>query len=849
MSTPVQRQYAELKAQNPQAILFFRLGDFYEMFYEDAQLASRILGIVLTARHKGTENEMPMCGFPHHAHEEYLSKLIEAGYAVAIAEQREDPATAKITREVVRVVTPGTTLEKGNLIPEENSFLVALDLDKENFALSYADLSTGSFKTSLFTNELSFFDELYKLNPREILLSSDTFVDKDFCRKLPQAHLTVRKRLDKNTAEEIIRSHFDLQNLAVLGLDNNLPLTQTVSQILAYLKETQKTDLSHLSKLVRYDTREVMQLDKQTFQHLEIFRPFQTSDAGATLYSVFEKSLTAMGARLFRSWLSSPLLDKKKINFRLEAVEEILNNLDFQKNLTKNLQQIADLERIKARLVTGRGNARDLAFLRNSLAVLPDLVKSCENMKANLVQSKSRYLNTLNHLSAKLEKALVENPPLEIMSGGMFKDGFSKELDELRLLSQDSKTWLDDFLEKQKKESGIQNLRLKFSNNFGFCLEVSTAQAKNVPGNWIRRQTLVNAERFTTNELSNHEEKVLSSESKAFELEHKLFLELRAEVLKFSGQIQEVSTAIAELDAIFVLTRTASKGRWTKPEITTEDSILEIEKGRHPVVEKLATETFIANDLRMSEDSRFHLLTGPNMAGKSTFLRQNAILILLAQIGSFVPAKKMKTSIFDRIFTRVGASDDLAGGKSTFFVEMTETSRILYASTEKSFVILDEIGRGTSTFDGISLAWAITEHLHNEIKAKTLFATHFHELVELVEELPQAQNFHVSATLGDGGITFLRRVIKGGIADSFGIDVAESAGVPKKVIENSRKVLKRLESENLLSGKPNLFSTVRQQEKIVLEQSKTDELLQSLNPEELTPREALEAIFQLKKKG
>ncbi len=847
MSTPVQRQYAELKAQNPQAILFFRLGDFYEMFYEDAQLASRILGIVLTARHRGSMNEMPMCGFPHHAHADYLSKLIENGYSVAIAEQIEDPVTKKISREVVRVVTPGTSLENGNLIPAENSFLVAVDLDKECFALSYADLSTGGFKTSLFTSELSFFDELYKLDPREILISTDLFADKEFCKKLPRSHITVRRRLDINKAEEVLKNHFNLKNLEALGLEDNYLLIHISSQILDYLKETQKTDLSHLAKLIRYDTSEIMQLDKQTFQHLEIFNPFQTNQDGATLYSVFEKSFTAMGARLFRSWLANPLLEKRKIDLRLEAVEEILNNLDFQKILAKNLQQVADLERIQARLVTGRGNARDLAFLRNSLAVLPEISKSCENLNMVFLKNKVKNLDSLNSLFLKLEKALIENPPLEIMGGGMFKQGFSVELDEFRLLARDSRKWLDDFLDKQKKESGIQNLRMKFSSNFGFCLEVSTAQAKTVPTSWIRRQTLVNAERFTTPELANHEEKVLSAESRAFELEHRLFLELREEVLKFSGKIQQASHAIAELDTLFLLTRTASKGRWTKPEIVEGGSTLEIEKGWHPVVEKLSTETFIANDLIMEEDSRFHLLTGPNMAGKSTFLRQNAILILLAQIGSFVPAKKMKTSVFDRIFTRVGASDDLAGGKSTFFVEMTETARILYAATDKSFVILDEIGRGTSTFDGISLAWAITEFLHNEIKAKTLFATHFHELVELIEGLPKAQNFHVSATQSEQGIIFLRRVVKGGIADSFGIDVAESSGVPQKVIENARKVLKRLESENLLSGKPNLFSTVRHQEKIVHQKSKTDELLDRINPEELTPREALETIFQLKK--
>jgi DNA mismatch repair protein MutS len=849
MSTPVQRQYWELKKQNPDAVLFFRLGDFYEMFFEDAQLCSRLLGIVLTARHKGSENEMPMCGFPYHAHEEYLEKLVELGYKVSIAEQKEDPKTKVISREIVRVVTPGTSLEKGNLEPEKNSYLIAIDRDKTNYALAYSDISTGDFRTALFEDEISFFDELYLLSPREILVPSDIFEDESFCKKLPRTHLTPRKKLKTESSKKVLMDHFRVKNLSVFGIEKLDILLSVSSSILVYLEETQKADLSHVATLTRYSTSDTMQLDAQTFRHLEVFQPFQNDENQATLWSVFEKSLTAMGARKLYSWLASPLLSPEKINERLSSVEELQNNNDLTRTLTQGFKSVADLERLLARLVTGRGNARDLAFLRDSFSLFPVMADICAQATSPLIREKAKSFTNLNDLIPTLQNSLVDAPPLEITAGGMFAQGYNEELDELREMAKNAEEWLDNFLKEKKRESGIQNLRIKFSKNFGFCLEVSQGQKDNVPTDWVRRQTLVNAERFTTPELALYEERVLSAESKAFELEHKLFHKLREEVLTFAPHIQNVAKAIAEVDALLTLSRTASKWRWNKPSILENSSVLEIEKGRHPVVEKISTERFIANDLEMdTESSRFHLITGPNMSGKSTFLRQNAILILLAQIGSFVPAKKMETGIVDRIFTRVGASDNLAGGKSTFFVEMSETARILRCATERSFVILDEIGRGTSTFDGISLAWAITEFLHDKIKAKTLFATHFHELVDLTEDLSSAQNFHVSATQNENGITFLHRIAKGGVSDSFGINVAENAGVPAGVITNAKDVLSRLESENLLSGKANLFSNFKTTTKSGPSLSDVDKMIDETTPEDLSPREALTLIYQLKER-
>lgn len=853
MSTPVQRQYAELKKQNPDAILFFRLGDFYEMFYEDAVLASRILGIALTARHRGTENEMPMCGFPHHAHEEYLEKLIENDYKVAIAEQIEDIETKSITRRIVRVVTPGTTLEQGNLSPERNTFLAAVSFvpqkkstsAKAEYGIAYSDLSTGEFRTCLFENEISFLDELYKLNPSEILLPQRVLEDEGFCRKLPRSHHTPRPALSEKNAVEILQSHFGISNIEVFGLEKIALLIEVSAQVLQYLQETQKSNLSHISKLIRYSSGEVMQLDRQTFRHLEVFESLQRGE-GSTLWSVFEKSATSMGARMLHRWLLNPLLNVSLIQERQEGVAEIFGSTGLQKVLKENLQKISDLERILARLVTGRGNARDLAFLRDSFSAFPSLGIACQKASSPLLQTLAKSLQAFDGLFQKLESQLVEHPPVEITGGGIFLSGVSERLDELRELSHNAQKWLDNFLEEKKKESGISTLKVKFSQNFGFCLEVSNGQKDHVPASWVRRQTLVNAERYTTPELAEYEQKVLSAEGESFALEHEMFVALREYTLKYTYQIQEASRAVATLDGLFTLACTAHRWRWTKPNCSNSHKTLRVIGGRHPVVERISIETFIANDLVMDEDSRFHLITGPNMAGKSTFLRQNALIILLAQIGSFVPAREVRMGIFDRIFTRVGASDNLSGGQSTFFVEMTETARILHAATDKSFIILDEIGRGTSTFDGISLAWAITEFLHDEVKAKTLFATHYHELIDLAEDLSAARNYHVEVSQNKNGIVFLRHIAEGGISDSFGIEVAGSAGIPTVVLKNAKEVLKRLESENLLSGKPTLFSAVRVREKIVEPKSELEDFFVNVNENELTPKEALDLVFRMK---
>ncbi len=850
MSTPVQRQHQELKSQNPDAILFFRLGDFYEMFYEDALTASRILGIALTARHRGTENEMPMCGFPYHAYEEYLEKLIQNGYKVAIAEQIENSETKEITRKVIRVVTPGTVMEDQALDAQQNSFLAAIIRDKKYFAISFSDITTGDFKVSLFENAESFFDELYKLNPSEILVPSDLFSDESFCKLLPRVHLTPRKMCSSIDARKILQTHFGVAHLDLFGIEKLDILIQVSALILRYLSETIRADVTHITKLIRYNPSDQMQMDIQTFRHLEIFEPLWRDESSASLFSLFERSCTAMGSRQMRQWFLHPLIQTSQIRLRLDSVMELTEKPAALSGLTEHLRQVSDLERIMARLVTGRGSPRDFGFLRDSFEVFPSIHGILRQFQSELLFSSAEDFIRFQDIFSQLDAALVDHPPMESTEGGIFRSGVSEKLDELRELSEHGKLWLEKFLEEKKKETKISNLRIKYSNTFGFCLEVSSGQTKNVPNLWVRRQTLVNAERYTTPELAEHEEKVLSAQAQSYELEQQVFEQLRQKLQTFIPDIQHISQVLGVIDTLSSFARTAIKYRWMCPEVKEETSEFIVEKGRHPVVEALAMEPFIANDLRMdTASSRLHLLTGPNMAGKSTFLRQNALCIFLAQIGSFVPAEKMRFSPFDRIFTRVGASDNLAAGKSTFFVEMTETAKILNSATEKSFIILDEIGRGTSTFDGISIAWAVTEFLHDHIKAKTLFATHYHELIDLIDSLAAAQNFHVSVSQNENGIVFLHRIAEGGISDSFGIEVARLAGLPKMVIAKAHEILTRMENENLLPQKPTLFSSPRVREKIieVSTPSEFEVFFKNLNPEEMSPKEALDAIFKMQK--
>jgi DNA mismatch repair protein MutS len=872
MATPVQRQYQNLKAENPEALLFFQLGDFYEMFHEDAKVGSRLLGLTLTARHRGTESEMPMCGMPKRSLKGYLEQLVELGHRVAVADQYtlED---GSIGRKITRVVSPGATVEDGTLQPDNNTYIAAIARQESKqavfYAVAIADLSTGEFQTAIFHDEISFLDELWKRNPREILMPSDLFDDAEWCKKLPKSLQTPRKSLNKSQSTSVLQDHFSVKNLDKFGLGQLDILVQVSATILKFLQDTQKTNLGHIRTLKRYSTSEFMTLDAQTMRHLEVFNSIDPTQKQASLLSVFEKPFTPMGGRLVRTWLASPLLDGKKIQARHRCVRNIKNNFERRNNLTEALKEICDLERVLTRIVMKRCNARDLVFLRRSVQMFPGLKLTCEDFALPVLKKFAADFSDFDALYEELEKALIDTPPLEITEGGIFRDGYDQDLDDYRLLKKSADNWLANFLETKKQESGIDKLKVKFSKTFGFCLEAPKMAAKNAPETWSRRQTLVNAERFTTPELAEFESRMLQAESNTFTREHDLFHVLRNKIIQQTARLQKASQAIAELDTLLSFARTAERWNWCEPEfqgvnekkvetknISSQEkkSILNITNGRHPVVEKISTETFIANDLQMGEGSKFHLITGPNMAGKSTFLRQNAIIILLAQIGSFVPADACVMTVFDRIFTRVGASDNLAGGKSTFMVEMSETARILNAATHQSFVILDEIGRGTSTFDGISLAWSIAEYLHNHTKASTIFATHYHEMIECTEALPNGKNFHVSVTQDQDRIIFLRKILPGGVSDSFGIEVAISAGFPKSVIKRSRSVLQRLEQmaddtpqQALFTFTENENDTTEEITPTTQKKSELEKKFDEIDIDNLSPRQALDTLYELKK--
>ena len=854
------REFETLRAENPGAILFFQLGDFFEMFREDAELVSRILSMTLTSRYKNTENEVPMCGFPVSVLADYIEALVTKGYKIAIAEQFKNPETNEVHRKVVRVVTPGTTFEKGALPHDRNNFLAAISapspktsgrkMKKSTWALAFADLSTGEFRTAQFDSERAFLDEIFKVSPAEILIDPKNFADKNFCEKLPSTSLqTVRKTVSEKMAAEILEEMFG--NFEVFGIEKIQQILRVCGSVLHYLQQTQKNALPHISKIIKYTNSEIMTLDAQTFRHLEVFEPLFSGERSPVLFDVFQKTATSMGARTLRSWVARPLLSAAKINARLEGVDFWVENFESAENLFQYLKKVPDLPRILGRLAAGLGSGRDAALLRNGLEFFPQIQKLVAAAPAKIISENAEILGRFTELFDFLEKHLIEFPPAQITAGGIFRDGCDDRLDQLREISKNSQTWLDNFLQQKKAQSGIANLRVKFSKNFGFCLEVSKTAAKNVPTDWIRRQTLVNAERFSTPELAQYENDFLSSQTQICELEYQKFVQLRERIVGCIPNLQAASEKIAKIDALLSFARTSQKWRWTRPEISETSKILSIKNGYHPVVKSISSDPFIENSLEMdAKTSTLHLITGPNMAGKSTFLRQNAIIILIGQIGCRVPASSAKFGVFDRLFTRVGASDNLAGGKSTFFVEMSETAAILSVATDRSFVILDEIGRGTSTFDGISLAWSIAEFLHSEIGACTLFATHYHELTELSEILPRADNFHVSCQSGAEEIIFLRKILPGAVADSFGIEVAKTAGIPPQVVARSREILAKLESGAALNPRPTLFSTPKfraKPEPAKVETSPLLDFIKTVHPDEMSPKQALEKWYELQK--
>lgn len=841
--TPMMRQYLEIKAQYPDAILFFNLGDFYETFFEDAELAARELELVLTKR-----NEAPMAGVPLKKADVYINRLLKKGYKVAICDQLQEPGEAKgmLERDVVRVVTPGTVLEEEVLEGGLNNYIVAILPQGEKFGLAVADLSTGEFRaTELSQDELK--AELARLQPAELLFPQSLDAEDlpgETERRVAQTGVD-----DGYFRTEELLKHFGLASLEGLGL--SALAGWTAAGLLKYLKETQKEHLAHLKKPQAYSLSEQMQLDPFTQRNLELVRDLG-GGAQNTLFNVLDRAVTGMGERLLRRYLLAPLLDREAIERRLDLVELLYNEGLLRAELREFLKDIHDLERLAGRLGSGRANPRDLLSLAQSLEKLPQLREFVEKLHAagtsEILEELAVTLDNLSleDLAELLKRALREDAPMTAKEGGLIRGGFDRELDGLKAQERECKKRIIELEAKERERTGISSLKVGYNTVFGYYIEVTKTHAKRVPQDYIRKQTLVNAERYVTPELKEYEGRITSAAERAVELEYEIFLELRERVAQRVGQIQELASLIARLDGFAALAEVAKANGYTRPQFA-EQPVLEIRDGRHPVVER--REEFVPNDLLLKEDEHLVILTGPNMSGKSVFIRQIALIALMAQIGSFVPAREARLPLIDRIFTRVGASDMLASGYSTFMVEMLETANILNNATPKSLIILDEMGRGTSTFDGVSIAWAVAEHLATEMKAKTLFATHYHELTKLADRVPGVKNMHVRVKEFGNEVIFLHRVAEGASEGSYGVHVARLAGLPEAVTEKAAGILEQILKNNPLDAMGELRSPrfLQQLALFAAEEHPVIKRLKAIELDKLTPLEALELLAELKR--
>ncbi len=852
-------QYLSAKKDHPDALMFFRMGDFYEMFFEDAQIASRVLGITLTCRNKNADNPIPMAGIPVKAADGYLAKMIRAGYRVAICEQVEDPRKAKglVARKVVRIVTPGTLTEDDVLDERSNNFLAAVMPGKKQYGLAWVDLSTGLFEvTEVIRDKLC--DEVARLSPAEILLPEDERgleggIELALRETTPaMATFTPRWAYGRETAYEALTRHFGTSNLS--GFDCETLGAEGIGAagaILHYLGETQRVALRHIRTLRRLHPGLHMHLDRATQHCLELSRTLRGLRGSGTLLGVLDETRTAMGSRLLASWIRSPLVQIEAINARLDAVQSLYDADGVRARLRQSLRDVADLERIASRLGCERAGARDLAALGRSLTAIPPVIALLEQLNAPALRRQIGELDPLTELSALIERALVDDPPMTLKEGGLIRTGYHDELDELHGIKRDARSWIAEYQARLASESGIDSLKVGYNRVFGYYVEVTHSNASRVPDSFIRRQTLKNAERYITPELKEFEEKALSADERIRELEYDLFLELRAQAAAALARIQDTARALAHLDLIQTLAEVARERRYVRP-ILDDGVALEIVAGRHPVLE-LSERQFVPNDTHIERLHPIQILTGPNMAGKSTYIRQVALIVLMAQTGSFVPAETARIGLVDRIFTRIGSADELSKGNSTFMVEMNETANILNHATERSLVILDEVGRGTSTFDGVAIAWALTEYLRSEIVARTLFATHYHELTDLARIYPEVVNYQVAVRDEGQRVIFLHRITAGGTDRSYGIHVAQLAGIPTEVITRATEILERLEKDAPdPTGRKNpearrVPRTKKRQTSLLFDlYDSTLELLQDLHPDDMTPEEAHLALKRLK---
>lgn len=805
--SPMMAQYVETKKQYSDCILFYRLGDFYEMFFEDALTASKELEITLTGKECGLEERAPMCGVPHHAVETYLNKLVQKGYKVAIAEQIDDPKTTKglVRREVIRVVTPGTITSAQALDETKNNYLMGIVYLDDVFGISTADISTGDFLVTEVHGERELIDEIHKFAPSEIICNEAFFMSGVELEDLKNRLHIVISSLDHrffadDTCRKILKEHYGVSQLDGLGLADYDSGVIAAGAVMSYLYETQKSSLSHITTITPYTTGEYMILDTSTRRNLELVETMREKQKRGTLLWVLDKTKTAMGARLLRTYLEQPLIQKSSILARQNAIEEFNKNYISREEIGEYLNPIYDLERLIGRISYKTANPRDLISFRNSLAMLPYIKQLLGEMKSELLVHLWEELDPLEDIHELVERAIVEEPPISVRDGGIIRDGYDEEADKLRHAKTEGKTWLAELETRERDKTGIKSLKIKYNKVFGYYFEVTNSFKDLVPEYFIRKQTMANAERYTTDELKKLEDIIMGAEDKLFSLEYDLFCQVRDSIAAQVLRIQKTAKAIAGIDVFTALSTVATRNNYVKPKIN-EKGTIHIKNGRHPVVElMLRDDLFVANDTDLDQNkNRISIITGPNMAGKSTYMRQTALIVLMAQLGSFVPAEEADIGVCDRIFTRVGASDDLASGQSTFMVEMTEVANILRNATRNSLVILDEIGRGTSTFDGLSIAWAVVEHISNTklLGAKTLFATHYHELTELEGTMSGVINYCIAVKEQGDDIVFLRKIVKGGADKSYGIQVAKLAGVPDSVITRAKELVEELSSADI----------------------------------------------------
>ena len=872
--TPMMQQYMETKKQHPDCILFYRLGDFYEMFFDDAITASRELEITLTGKSCGQEERAPMCGIPYHAADGYLNKLVTKGYKVAICEQVEDPKVAKglVKREVVRIVTPGTNLNTLALDEGRNNYLMCIVYLSGSIGISAVDATTGDFFVTRVEDDRKLFDEINKYSPSEIICNDGFLVSgfdiEDLKNRLGISiyHMDAWY-FDDDSCVKLLKEHFGVSAMSALSLDDFGAGQIAAGAVLQYLYTTQKNNLSHIVHITPYLSGKFMLFDSSTRRNLELCETLREKQKRGSLLWVLDKTRTAMGARMLRSYIEQPLIEKQEIEDRQDAIEELNSDMISRDELREYLNPIYDLERLLGKISYKSANPRDLIAFRNSLEMLPHLKMVLGSFQTSILLGIQEEMDSLTDIYQLIGNALVEEPPITIREGGIIRDGFHGDIDHLRRAKKEGKHWLAELEEQDRERTGIKNLKIKYNKVFGYYFEVTNSYQNQVPEDYIRKQTLANAERYTTPRLKELEDTILNAEDKLYTLEYDMYCEIRDRIGDYIERIQRTAKAVAKLDVFTSLAYVAEKNNYTRPEIN-EKGILSIKDGRHPVVEKMIqNDMFISNDTLLDNDKNLiSVITGPNMAGKSTYMRQVALIVLMAQIGSFVPAKSAQIGIVDRIFTRVGASDDLASGQSTFMVEMNEVANILRNATSKSLLVLDEIGRGTSTFDGLSIAWAVIEHISNRrlLGAKTLFATHYHELTELEGKIGSINNYCIAVKEKGDDIVFLRKIVKGGADKSYGIQVAKLAGVPDLVINRAKEIVEQLSDNDITEKVQNISTDMRTERKkskkldpvdltqiSLFDTVRDEDIIQELTEldiSNLTPLDALNTLYKMQNK-